>query len=355
MATTDFDEFTDADFESLPAVTQQPAGQTMVQVRGSYSTAVAVQKPRDLHSVTRALEQESQLAGESFYYGWGAGKDRIEGPSIGLAVAAARCWGNCAIELLPMQDTPTSWVFTAAFVDLETGFTITRQFRQSKKWTVHGKHDAERKDDMRFQIGQSKATRNVILKAVPEWLVDKALAAAKAGVRAKIEAYIKSKGMSAAIDVLVSSLAKVGVTEPHILDKCGVATLQGLTVENLVILKGDLTAIQNGQEFANVLFPSMNEGPQTAAANGTTKGNQTAAALDSKKQSTDIEARIKAELQAAKTPDDARNVYDMQSGPAGWVVEDAHRVRSRELYEVRVAELRGQMFPKDQSATEAGM
>ena len=70
-----------------------------------YATAIACQIPRQLEIVRRRIEDEGRLAGEEFYYGWGAGKDRIEGPSVKLANALARCWGNCALELLPVQET----------------------------------------------------------------------------------------------------------------------------------------------------------------------------------------------------------------------------------------------------------
>lgn len=256
MAVEDYIEGELIESESGSA-NRHAAQQNMMQVRGSYATAVSVQNPRSLQTVTRNLERESALAGASFYYGWSVGRDKVEGPSIGLAMAAARCWGNCAIEQLPMQETPDSWVFTAIFVDLETGFTLSRQFRQSKRWTVAGKADAERKDDIRFQIGQSKAARNVILKALPEWLVDKAMEAAKAGVREKIEQLIKDRGLPAAVDAAVKALAKVGVSEAAVLDKCGVAAVTALDVDHLVILKGDLTAIQSGQERPEALFPAL--------------------------------------------------------------------------------------------------
>lgn len=242
-------------------------GQTMTQVRGSYVTAVAVQKPRDIERVAKALQREAVLAGESFYYGWSAGGDRIEGPSIGLLMAAARCWGNCAVEMLPVQETEASWIFTGTFVDLETGCTVARQFRQSKKSVVHGKLDEERKDDIRFQIGQSKATRNVIRNALPRWLTDQAMEAAMRGVREKIETYIAKNGMAKAVDECVKALGKVGVPKEAILERCDVAAVCGLTVDHLVVLKGDLSAIQNGQERAEALFPYLSKKTQPSDLN----------------------------------------------------------------------------------------
>lgn len=228
--------------------------QPAVQAR-AYTTAAPVCQQRRLAQVERRLIEEANLAGESFYYGWGAGKDRIEGASVKLAVAMARCYGNCAVDSLPVQDIGDSWIFTAVFIDLETGFTLTRQFRQSKKWMVYGKHDQERKDDIRFQIGQSKATRNVILNAMPEYIVAKAMDAAKAGVRAKIDAYVKTNGLAAAVDLTLKGLAKVGVTETRVLARVGVASKNGIDIDALVMLRGDVAAIDNGQERASDLFP----------------------------------------------------------------------------------------------------
>ena len=239
------------------------SGHTVQQVRTSYATAVSVQKPRRLAEVQRRVLEEAALAGTDFYYGWGAGKDRIEGPSVKLAMALARCWGNGVVETLPVQDLPDAWIFTAAFIDLETGFTITRQFRQSKEWKVFGRHDDERKADIRFQIGQSKAARNVILNALPSSIVDAAMEMAKEGVIVKIEAYVKEKGLPAAVDAIIGGLTRCGVKESAILARVSKAKREGIDVHDIAILKGDLRAIQKGEERADVLFP--------AAPNATTE------------------------------------------------------------------------------------
>lgn len=248
----------------------EPApGRALQQVRTQFCTAMTVQQPRQLGLVQRRLLEEARIAGEEFYYGWGAGKSAIEGPSVKLAMALARCWGNCVVQMQPVQDLEDSWVFTASFVDLETGFTLDRQFRQSKQWKIHGKFDADRADDMRFQIGQSKAVRNVILNALPSSLTARALTEAKSGVRAKIEGYIEKHGLAKATDIALGALAKVGVNEAQVLKKFSVADRNGLSVEHLVTIKGDLSAIEGGQDRADVLYPAL-EQPQAKkpAGNG---------------------------------------------------------------------------------------
>lgn len=232
-----------------------PPGVTAMQTRGAFTTAVQVQKQRSLQEVLRRVMEEADLAGEEFYYGWGAGKDHIEGPTVKLAMTVVRCYGNCAIELLPVQETEDAWIFTAAFVDFETGYTLTRQFRQSKKWVVYGRHDEERKADIRFQIGQSKAIRNVVINAIPSSITNRAMEKAKEGVRGRLEEYIGNHGPVRVIEKMLVDFGKHGVTLAMILAKINVADQKAIEIEHLVTLKGDLYAIENGQEYADELFP----------------------------------------------------------------------------------------------------
>lgn len=258
--------------ETLQANEVVKSGGTMQQVKTAYTTAVSVQIPRQLKEVNRRLKDEALMAGESFYYGWGAGKDQIEGPSINLAMSAARCWGNCAVDLDDVQDLGDSWIFTAVFIDVETGFTLKRQFRQSKTSIVYGKHDEERKADIRFQIGQSKAVRNVVVNAIPKHLVREAIETAKRGVREKIERRIASldqngqNGLAVTQDAAVDQLKRVGVSEVAVLAKLGRPTVKAITVDDLVVLMGDLVAINDGSDRADELFPA----PQDEETNATT-------------------------------------------------------------------------------------
>lgn len=226
------------------------------RVQTKYTTAMAVQAPRELTAVEGRSLQEAALLGSDAFYGWGAGKDRIEGPSKELAMALVRCYGNCAVDLGEVQETRDAWIFTATFVDLETGFTLARQFRQSKAWQVFGKFDDARKDDIRFQIGQSKAVRNVILNALPGWLVRRALDRAKGGVREAIEAYIAKNGMDKAIAFAMSRCEKCGAKPENVLYAMGRKNAASLTIEDLVILAGSVAILESGQDTVESVFPN---------------------------------------------------------------------------------------------------
>lgn len=241
-------------------------GKAIQVVQTPYQTAVAIQKPRNLREVEKKCLDEAALAGDTCYYGWGSGKDRIEGPSISCAMIALRNFGNCAVASRPVIETPTAFIFTSAFIDLETGVTYERQFRQSKKSIVYGKHDEARKEDIRFQIGQSKADRNAVLRAVPSWLTDKMVEEAKAGVREQIERFVndpKKGGIEAARKRAFDALSKYGVKIEQIeikLDKKYAAW----DIECLVILQGDIKALTTGTESADALYPKPDEQDEQA-------------------------------------------------------------------------------------------
>lgn len=278
-----------------------PVGLSARQIRTSYVTAMAVPKPRDLRAVEKAFLAEAAQLGSQAYYAWSAGdKDKpIEGPSIGLALAAARCYGNCAVEPLEVQESPEAWYFRYAFIDLETGFTLVRPFRQSRAWRVFGKFDDERKEDIRFQIGASKSIRNVVVNAL-RGLIDRGVERAKQGERAKIEAYIKRHGMERAQLAILELLAQVGVSAERVLAKLERPTSAAVTVEDMVLLRGDHKAIQLGTELADTLFP-----PVAAPAEEGHNGRATGAGAQAKQQ-----LRRRAQARQAATPQPEGNPSD---------------------------------------------
>ncbi len=301
----------------IPAVPVQ-------KVQTKYTTAMAVQRPRVLATVEKKSLEEAALLGADAFYAWGQGKDRIEGPTVELAMALVRCYGNCAVDLGEVQDTAEAWIFTATFVDLETGFTLSRQFRQSKRWVVHGRFDEARKDDIRFQIGQSKAVRNVVLNAVPAWLCNRAMDKAKGGVREAIENAVAKHGLAKVISVALEKLKGHGVDEARVLNTMGRQLPGAITVEDLVILHGSIAALDSGADTIDVLFPVTAEAG--AAPEGGSRAEQVLGDLKGKTEEgpapTPIAAEVvnKVEELRAKAAEAAGEPKTASSGaPAGSV------------------------------------
>ncbi|WP_042776349.1 hypothetical protein [Sinorhizobium fredii] len=126
---------------------------------------------RDEGLVLNRLRTLAQAAGSDWYYRFPVKNrkenrtDWIEGPSIKLANDLSRLYGNCAVDCRA-QDLGDFWLFHARFVDLESGYSLVRPFQQRKSAAKIGGTDDERRLDIGFQIGASKAIRNVVVNAL---------------------------------------------------------------------------------------------------------------------------------------------------------------------------------------------
>jgi hypothetical protein len=243
--------------EQVPTVDEGllAKGRAIQKVGTPFVTAITVQKPRNLDAVVKALERECEYGGDSFYYSISFGGARVEGASIGLAQAIAREWGNCAVTS-EVQETDDSFLFLARFVDLERGFQIERAFRQRKDGQVAGRFDSNRKLDIAFQIGQSKATRNVICNAIPRWLVDRCIEKAKDAVAKKIT----PEGLEKAKQSIVDAFKKYRVTEAMLVAKLGKPRAEW-TTRDIADLTGDGKAIASGEMSVAELFPAESAQP----------------------------------------------------------------------------------------------
>jgi hypothetical protein len=216
-----------------------------------FHTAMAVQRPRNLDKVVAAVLREAEFAGDAFYYSFPMGGRKIEGPSIGLAMAVAREWSNCAVPV-EYQETATEWVFTAHFVDLERGFTVSRVFRKKKGKGAFKKLEDDRAEDMTFQSAQSRAIRNVVLAGVPRWLTDQAKERAKDAVLKGIS----KEGLAAATDKAMKFLAGYGITEERVLAALGKPKHEWAS-EDIASLRGMASQLRDGQATAEQLFPTL--------------------------------------------------------------------------------------------------
>ena len=235
-----------------------------------FHTAMAVQRPRNLDKVVAAVLREAEFAGDAFYYSFPMGGKQIEGPSIGLAMAVAREWSNCAVPV-EYYETPMEWVFTAHFVDLERGFTVSRVFRKKKGKGVFKKLDEDRAEDMTFQAAQSRAIRNVVLAGVPRWLTDQAKERAKDAVLRGIS----KEGLAAATEKALKFLAGYGISEARVMAVLG-KPRQEWASEDIASLRGLASQLKDGQATAAQLFPEVAAAPEPPPKDGKGKKSRSA-------------------------------------------------------------------------------
>lgn len=145
-------------------------GATNITVSNQIITAQKVAVPRDDAKILQKIKTLAAIAGEDWYYSFpvkkkGGGTDQIEGPSIKCAMNVWRIYGNSEVDCRAV-DQGTSWMFYAKFVDYESGSAITRPFSADKAKTSINTKDPGRQQEIAFSIATSKATRNVICKAL---------------------------------------------------------------------------------------------------------------------------------------------------------------------------------------------
>lgn len=170
---------------------QMGQGQALMRVGGAYQTAMMVQVRRDIGtpespggSVLQRSITEAHLLGDRFFYGWNVndrrsgGKKHIDGISVDGAYMLLRNWTNAVCDVDLVASDADAYTFKATFVDLESGATCARLYRQHRS-APPGNYDQQRWDDMAFANGQSRAIRNVICASLPQWLQDRCMEVAQ--------------------------------------------------------------------------------------------------------------------------------------------------------------------------------
>ncbi|MDF1882608.1 hypothetical protein JHD49_01490 [Sulfurimonas sp. SAG-AH-194-C21] len=225
-----------------------------IQAKNRYVTAMQVIKPRNLNRVISKCVEEASIAGEEFIYSWKQGGSIIEGLTIGAALSIVRNFGNCFVDV-EVEEQEKAYIFTAYFCDLETGFNLSRSFRQNKQSpkTKYGKdiYEGDRGIDIIFQIGQSKAIRNVVLNAVPRWLATKVLEEAKNNAMATIN----NMGEVKARELLLKKISNLQVSLEKVENLFGKA--KSWDKIKLVQLSSALKTLENGYEDEDTLFPDV--------------------------------------------------------------------------------------------------
>jgi hypothetical protein len=154
---------------NLPAVPS--AGETLIASQHAIITAQKVAVPRNHNRIMTQLRELCALMGQRYVYSWEVNdrrnrrKQEVTGLTIKAANDLARIYGNNIVDVRAVPDGRDHFMFYARYTDLETGYSMTRGFRQRVAQDL-GMKDRDRAEDIVFQIGQSKAIRNVILNAL---------------------------------------------------------------------------------------------------------------------------------------------------------------------------------------------
>ena len=239
----------------LPA-TSGSAGGLITRTENGIVTAQRVDVRRDLQRILADLKTLAGAMGEFYYYHWRAkNKDgsqgEISGPSIKCANDVARIYGNCHVDVR-VQDGKDHWIFYSRFVDYETGYSLTRAFQQRKSQTAGGKMAADRQLDLTFQIGQSKAIRNVVANALST-LVDYAVEEAKKSIVGRI-----GKNLDASRQRAIALLNERNVAMERVVRVIG-RPPEEWTAHDIAKVASGIKTVEDGMATTDDLWPTNSQ------------------------------------------------------------------------------------------------
>jgi hypothetical protein len=276
---------------------------------------------RDERRIFERLKALAAAAGEDWYYRWPVTDRRkgtrtyVEGPSIKMANDLARIYGNCRVWATE-QDLGTYWVFHGCFVDLETGFNLMRPFRQRKSGSKLGGDDAERRLDMAYQIGVSKAERNVVINALQTY-ADFALEEAKNSLVDKIGKNLDSWRTRA----VERTSAHVDIKRVEAVIGRAVRDWLAPDVARVIAM---MKAVQDGMATLAETFPPLDgSDPQQAAES----------ALDQFSQSSDAgSVNVPSTEGPAEPSEESSHVHPSQAAPIAGEVPQASPAVDLQLF-----------------------
>lgn len=156
------------------------AGATLMEVNTRQMRAISIQAPRDLEKVLSDIVAEIDMVqawAEHGFYSFPKGGSIISGPSVNLTRIVARNFGNCAVRSylygVNGGDGFETYQLCGVFFDLQKNYSIERMYTVSpQKWRNKGYVTIQGEELMQeLMIGASKAERNAVTAAVPDWIM----------------------------------------------------------------------------------------------------------------------------------------------------------------------------------------
>ena len=239
---------------------QVAQGSTIIRLENETQLAIAVQRPRDnkkvLNEALEVLELSSTLA-EAAIYSKPVGRDQqtnqmkyAEGLSIRAAEELRRIYGNNSAGTTIIEDRKDDAVIGAAFLDMEKNTRYAEEQVVSKFFKTKEGHikqiPPDRFADVVLKAHKSKLLREVILRSLPAWL------------KGEFEAKARELAMKGSLVTLrtkmVQKFTELNVTEAMILGHLGKASLNDVSRENIVTMRGVFNAIRDGEQNIEDVF-----------------------------------------------------------------------------------------------------
>ena len=194
----------------------------------------------DMATLTEAIASEC-------IYALPRGGKTIEGPSARLAEIVQSAWGNCSIASRVVDETTEFVVAQGQFFDLERNVRITTEVRRR----ITGKNGKRFDSDMVGVTGNAACTiarRNAVFAGIPKAFWSAIYDAAKKAAIGDVKTIANRRADALAY------LQKMGVTPGQVLRVLNVAGVEDIGTDELLVLRGLITAIKDGDASVDSVF-----------------------------------------------------------------------------------------------------
>lgn len=227
------------------------------------------------------------------------GGKKIEGGSIRLAEIAAYCWQNLRAESNIESIDETHVTAVGMVHDLERNVAYRHRVKR-KILDKYGKRYSQDMIGTTCNAACSIALREAIFKAVPRVFINQIYE------KAKVVAIGNAASRKLRVERVVMLFGQKGVTEKQILIKLGRNGIDEITLDDLDLLQGFRTSINDGDSTIEDIFAEPEQPTGATALNEKIKGKKAGKKADSEGK-TDIpepnwdevkKAAVEAELEA---------------------------------------------------------
>jgi hypothetical protein len=224
--------------------------------------ATARRFPRSMTKFVKEATEMVQLSetiAEQCIYAIPRDGKTIEGPSARFAEIIASAWGNCRAGARVVDDSGEFVTAQGVFHDLERNVAITYEV-QRRITNKQGRRFNADMIGVTANAACSIALRNSILKGVPKAFWEDTYNAARSVIMGDIQTLSNRRAKA------VEHFQRFGVSIEQLCLKLGVAGVDDIGLEHLVVLRGLLTAIKEGDTTAEETFAQNRPGLSAAAA-----------------------------------------------------------------------------------------
>lgn len=218
-------------------------------------------------SVTRFLDEAKSLAtineetAASCIYSLPRGGKQITGPSIRMAEICASAYGNLQVGARVLDAEEREIAAQGAAWDMEKNLRCTIEVRRRITRRDGSRYD----DDMITITGNAAASialRNAIFRVIPRAYIDQIYnEAVKTAVG-------DAKSLAARRLRVLELFEKLGVSRERVFAKLEIKGVDDIDLEKLEVLIGLGTAIKDGSQNLDVVFPEPRPEPPAAEAEG---------------------------------------------------------------------------------------